>query len=398
MKKLITIGAVVLVLALLLTLAPACGKEKGEVKTLKMGLLLPFSGPGAAWGVPAEQGANWAIDEVNAAGGIKVGADRYLIELVKCDTKMTGSVAAECATRFVYDEHIHYAIGAIVTNPAMNPILTEGMVLDMLIGNMEVIGPEAPYCLINCAPIPQWMDTFWKQAYQFHPEIQTVAIASDTGPSGDYYLTASQAAHAHYGREVIHVARYEPFTTDFYPVLTPLVAKNPDAIDLSGGNIGDQDLIVKQARELGYKGIIAGGQHGPVDSLLEVAGSEYAEGFLVNDPDYSCELYSEESRELYAEYQQLYPGQPLNYLTYLGYSSAMFWVQAIEEADSIDPEEVVKVLDDPEWEFEWFGTPGVTLGGLETYGIRRCVQDEVGYGEVINGERVQMSRGPVVVP
>ncbi len=398
MKKLITIGAVVLVLALLLTLAPACGKEKGEVKTLKMGLLLPFSGPGAAWGVPAEQGANWAIDEVNAAGGIKVGADRYLIELVKCDTKMTGSVAAECATRFVYDEHIHYAIGAIVTNPAMNPILTEGMVLDMLIGNMEVIGPEAPYCLINCAPIPQWMDTFWKQAYQFHPEIQTVVIVSGTDLSGDLYSAAAREVHPSYGREVIDVVRYTPFSTDYYPILSPIVAKNPDVIDFSGGMKGDVDLMVKQVRELGYTGLLASEAHGDPQSTIDLAGAQFAEGFMVNDPDYSSDLYPETTHQLYEEFQQRHPGQPLALTTYLGYGSAMLYVQAIEKAGSIDPDAVRAVFDDPTFEFEWFGTPGKSMGGLETFGILRQVQDEVGYSEVIDEVKVMKSRAPCVIP
>jgi len=52
----------------------------------------------------------------------------------------------------------------------------------------------------------------------------------------------------------------------------------------------------------------------------------------------------------------------------------------------------------PNFEFEWFGTPGRKLGGYETFGVRRCVQDEVGYSEVIDGKKVMKSRRNVVVP
>ena len=57
-----------------------------------------------------------------------------------------------------------------------------------------------------------------------------------------------------------------------------------------------------------------------------------------------------------------------------------------------------KVFDDPDWQFEYFGVPGRSLGGLETFGSRRVLQDEVGYSEVINGEKVMKSREPVVIP
>ena len=80
-----------LVLALLLTLAPACGKEKGEVKTLKIGVILPSTGPEGPWADQIDQGMEWVKDKIKATGGIEVGADTYMISLVKADTKLTGS-------------------------------------------------------------------------------------------------------------------------------------------------------------------------------------------------------------------------------------------------------------------------------------------------------------------
>jgi len=398
-KKLIGVGAVVLVLALLLTLAPSCG-EKGEVKTLKMGLVMPLSGAGAPWGLESERGVQWAIDKVNAEGGIKVDADTYMIELVKCDTKLTGSVAADCASKLVHDEQIHYAVGPMVTSPAMSPILTPGKCFTASPVNATPfqIGSDFPYNLANAAPIPQWVGAFWKQAYRFHPEIETVAIVSGVDLAGDLYSASSEAVHAGYGREVIDVTRYQPFSQDYYPVLTPLVAKNPDVIDFAGGMKGDIDLMVKQVRELGYTGLLSGSSHGDTTSTVEVAGAEAAEGFMVNDPDYSSDLYPESTRQLYTEYQQRYGDQPLSAITYGSYAGLMLLVQAIEEAGSIDPDEVMKVFDDPDWEFEWFGISGRSLGGLETFGIRRCVQDEVGYSEVVDGVKVMKSHERTMVP
>jgi len=418
-KKLADVGAVVLVLGLLLTLSLSCGNGYKEptptprvtpsphqtptltpgTKTLKIGLVMPLSGPGAPWGYEAQQGAQWAIDKVNAAGGIKVGADTYVLKLVKCDDKLTGSVAAECASKFVYDEQIHYAIGPLVTYPAMSPILTPGKCFAASPANATslTIGPDFPYSLAIAAPIPQWVDAFWKQAYRFHPEIETVVIVSGTDLAGDLYSAASEAIHAKYGRKVTGVVRYQPFSQDYYPVLISVAAKNPDVLDFAGGMKGDIDLMVKQVRELGYTGLLAGSSHGDTASTVEVASAEAAEGFMINDPDYGSDLYPETTRQLYAEYRQHY-GKPFSAITYGSYGGVMLFVQAIKKAGSTDPDEVMKVFDNPDWEFEWFGMSGRSLGGMETFGIRRCVQDEVGYSEVINGVKVMKSRERTLVP
>ena len=76
----------------------------------------------------------------------------------------------------------------------------------------------------------------------------------------------------------------------------------------------------------------------------------------------------------------------------------MFYKEAMEKAESIDPDEVLKFLDDPDWEFEWFGMPGRSFGGVETYGIGRCLQDETCYAEVIDGVSTLLSCEPIVVP
>ena len=413
---------------LLMTIVPSCGeKEEGvgpgitptpgvtprptpkvtptptpKVETLKIGVVQPLSGPAAPWGVQIERGADWAADKVNDAGGFKVGDDTYMIELVKCDSKMMGSGAAECATRLVYEEQIHYVIGEIINQLAMNPITNEGKCISANIGNQtEALGPDAPYTWVTCGTQATWHGTFWKQAYRFHPEIRTViGLAENTG-NGDAYAQAAPTNHARYGGEqvkVLDIVRYEPFSSDYYPVLTPVVAKNPDVIDIMGANEGDTALMVKQARELGYRGLLSACSVGTAKLVMEVAGPAYTEGLMMNEPDYSSDLYPEATHQLYAEYQQRYPGEPLPYTVYLGYGVVMFYVEAVQKAGSTDPDEVLKVFDDPDWRFQWFGVPGRSLGGIETYGVRRSLQDEGCYSEVIDGKSVLKSHEPMMVP
>ncbi len=76
----------------------------------------------------------------------------------------------------------------------------------------------------------------------------------------------------------------------------------------------------------------------------------------------------------------------------------MLYKQAMEKADSIDPDAVRAVWDDPTWEYEWFGMTGRKMGGLETDGILRQNQEENVFSIVTDGKRVQLSREVSVVP
>ncbi|HKW91089.1 MAG TPA: ABC transporter substrate-binding protein, partial [Methylomirabilota bacterium] len=60
---------------------------QAEHKTLSIGLLGPVSGGAASYGVELLRGAELRVEEINKAGGLKVGTDTYRIKLVSYDHK-----------------------------------------------------------------------------------------------------------------------------------------------------------------------------------------------------------------------------------------------------------------------------------------------------------------------
>jgi branched-chain amino acid transport system substrate-binding protein len=424
-RKLIGIGAIVLVLALLLTLAPACGNGDEEatptptmgpgatptpgatatatpdVKTIKWGIITPYSGPGAFWGANLDEGFVFAVDKINREGGIKVGDDTYMVKVVKCDNKLSGSASATCASQMVFDENVHYTFGMFLATviDAARPILNDGK---CFISGVEAdfVSPEYPYYWANLQPQFQYVRGWYEQLYDYMPDIETVAFLTTNSPTDTYvYETARASMEELFGAEVVHVSTFEAGTTDFYPMLTQIAAKNPDAVGLAGGPSGTQALIIKQLRELGWEGQFCGSNAGDPGAFVEIAGKEAVEGFLTNEPDYSrADLWPAETVAIYAEFQSLKPGAQFGLSQYLGYGSAMFYKQVIEAAGSVDSEEVLKVLDDPNFEYEWFGVSGRKLGGQETFGLRRVHQDFVSFTVVRDGEKVQLSFKGSVVP
>src|SRR4030042_894391 len=142
------------------------------------------------------------------------------------------------------------------------------------------------------------------------------------------------------------------------------------------GGIGDQVLIVQQLRELGYKGLLIGPNSGDPAPMVEIAGAAACEGFLTNDPDYAdTSTHAQGTVNLYNEFHKRYPNDPLTMSVVNGFGGIMVYKQAIEKAGSIDPDQVMKVFNDPTWTYEWFGEPGHKFGGLETFGIARVNAD-----------------------
>lgn len=75
MKNIKKILAVLLALTLIVTCFAACGEKEPENKgdgsqTLKVGVIGPLTGGAAVYGIAVKNGAQLAIDEINAAGGI----------------------------------------------------------------------------------------------------------------------------------------------------------------------------------------------------------------------------------------------------------------------------------------------------------------------------------------
>ncbi len=54
-------------------------------KVVKLGMNIPMTGDYAPWGLPGLYGCQIVAKNINAAGGVKIGGDNYMIEIVAYD-------------------------------------------------------------------------------------------------------------------------------------------------------------------------------------------------------------------------------------------------------------------------------------------------------------------------
>ena len=75
---------------------------------LKIGGIGSLSGGGTAWGIALQRGVQMAVDEINAAGGLKIGDKTYKPRLVMFDDQYTAAGGRLAADRLINNEKIKF--------------------------------------------------------------------------------------------------------------------------------------------------------------------------------------------------------------------------------------------------------------------------------------------------
>jgi branched-chain amino acid transport system substrate-binding protein len=270
-------------LAALLLCLPAAAQA---AETLKIGALASLSGPGAAWGQAILYAAELAADDVNGKGGLKVGDKTYTIQIVPYDDKYQANEAVTAVNRLVFEDKVHFIMGPMggATVLAVGPTTEKNKVITMTMAFTPLaLGAEKPY---SFRPVLTTTET--SQA-QIDWVVKTRGIKKVGGlfpndETGQKIVVDLEKSYTKAGAPLVAKELFERDRLDMVPLLTRLMAKGIDAIELDGNAPTTSGLIVKQARELGFKGLIirSGGPSTP--EILSVAGVKATEGMIVYSP------------------------------------------------------------------------------------------------------------------
>jgi branched-chain amino acid transport system substrate-binding protein len=107
-----------------------------------------------------------------------------------------------------------------------------------------------------------------------------VALISPDDESQREMVTLSDKLLKQHGYTVVGSEMYEKALKDFLPLLTKVLALKPDVIDLGGTAPATAAVIVRQAREFGYKGTFFIPGSSAWREVLDGAGPAAAEGVI----------------------------------------------------------------------------------------------------------------------
>ena len=376
---------------LVAVLAAATGASAAE-KTLSVGVLGPLSGGAAQYGVELARGAEMKVDEINKAGGLKIGGDTYKIKLISYDHKAIAADAATAANKLVFQDKVKFIIGNAVgaTCNAVQTVTEPQKVLFAFVcWGTKNLGPDKPYSFRSM--LSQWeaAEPFYRWIKEKHPNIKRVALISPNDTSGLDTNTAVVKAAKGLGFELVAEETYERGTKDFYPVLTKMLAQKPDMLDVAAAPPGEAALLVKQARELGFKGAKGWTAGTNPYNLIEVAGKDNAEGvWSPVNINVKSDFVNPAVRKFGEEYEKRFKELP-GVIAVANYAAFDVFTKSMVDAQSIEPDKVLIELTAKSHDTVW---GKLAIGGKDTYGIDRQFLYPLVISEVRDGKVVDLAQ------
>jgi branched-chain amino acid transport system substrate-binding protein len=363
-----------------------------EAETLKIGVLGPMSGSAAQWGIELVRGAQMRADEINSAGGFKVGDKTYKLAIVPYDHKSDAAEARTVTNRLVFVDKVKFIAGNAIgaTTSAAQTITEPNQVLFGFISwGIKNLGSDKPFSLRTDSSGIEVVEPFYTWIKEKHPRIKKIAAIGPNDESGrDSNGTIVNVAKK-LGFEVVADEYYPRETKDFYPLLTRVIGINPDYIDLSNSPGGSAGLLVKQLAQLGFKG--AKGWIGGLnaDVLVRIAGKEAAEGtWSPWSSNYAGPNSSPELRKLAEDYQKKF-NEPAGPSVISNYITIDVLTKAMQQAGSIDTKAVLDRI--TQGTYTTVQGP-LVIGGQDTYGINRQFLYPVVITEIRNGSVIDIDK------
>jgi len=312
-------------------------------KTLDIGVSDALTGGAAVYGLPQANAVQMAAEEINASGGIKVGDDSYMLNVIAYDDAANPTEASNAVRKLIDRDGVKFILGFCcsgATGAVASFIEYEDAV--MLVGNAaerSITTREIPN-LTRTRPPADYTGaaagTF--VANKGHKRVAVLG-ALDVGFYASYVDAFEKELNAA-GGEIITREAFGLKDRDMTPQLTKIREQGPDAI-LVVGYVEPAAFIYRQAVELGIDVPRYGFTSGSEEQFLRVATSEQMEGVWDLRPTELTLLSASETGIAYhANYSKRFGIAPSPSSPY-AYDQTYALKHAIEAAGTVEDTEAV---------------------------------------------------------
>ncbi|HXG02986.1 MAG TPA: amino acid ABC transporter substrate-binding protein [Candidatus Binatia bacterium] len=342
-----------LVLALVVASAPPIGPSpaSGADKVLRVGAPLPLTGPLSPEGLKQKRGYDLWAAQVNTAGGIKVGSDRYRVEIVYHDYQSNTPRAVQLAEKLISDDRVHFLFspfGSGATKAASGVAEKYGIpTIAPTASSEEVYNQGYKYLFGTFTPNSTLTEPLADIVKSQVREVKQVAILArnDLFPLAIGQEMEKSARKR--GLEVVFFEKYAIGTLDHASALTQIRAARPQWI-FATGYINDLILIRKQMADLGVTAAVVTMIAGPAYKEFVDATGPLAENVTSAAWWHPAVRYKGVdvfgSTERYNQLYQAAYGAVPDYVEASSSACGVILQLAIEKAGSIDPRKVRDAL------------------------------------------------------
>jgi branched-chain amino acid transport system substrate-binding protein len=325
----------VLIVVLTITLSGCVPPPGAAPKVIKIGHEVALTGPNATWGQAEANALKMIVDKINAEGGIN-GAK---VEVIAYDNRADKLEAVNVAKRLVEQDHVTAIIGpgqsgvanAIreVVNSAKVPLIATTATNPKV--TVQDDGSVVPYTFRVCF-IDPFQGTVAAQFASGDLKAKTAATLYDVGDEYSQYLAKYFAdAFTKAGGTMVAQEAFRSGELDFRAQLGKIKEGNPDVLFIPTMQ-KEAALASKQARELGIKATLMGGDGWGSPDLVDLAGNAVEGAYFVN----LAALEDPAIQDFLKEYRAKYNQDPVLPNPLMAYDAMMWLTDAIKRAGSTD--------------------------------------------------------------
>jgi len=331
MKKSLKVLAALALAAM--ALSPLAAAKAKKAATIKIGSIGPLSGAVAVYGIEARDGAQLAIEEINAAGGI----DGVMLEFIAEDDEGDPAKTVSAFKKLVVQDKCKIIFGSL-TSGCTKAITEQSKALKVIqmapaatAENITILddGSTNPWVFRACF-IDPFQGTVGAKFSTETLKAKNAAILYDVGNDYSVGLTENFVATFTAAGGKVTKESYATGEKDFNAQITKIKNVNPDVVYLPD-YYATVALIAKQLRAQGITCPIVGADGW--DGLTENAGSEVTNGFYSNH--YASDSTDPAVVKYVTNFKAKFNREPTSFAA-LGYDSIYMLKDAILKSGSKD--------------------------------------------------------------
>ncbi|ATB36104.1 branched-chain amino acid ABC transporter substrate-binding protein [Cystobacter fuscus] len=312
------------------TPAEASKPTPSDSTPILVGQVGSLTGSEATFGLSARQGISMALQDANAAGGVKGRP----LALRVYDSQGKPEEAAQAAARLISQDHVVVILGEAASSNSMamaDKAQAAGVPMITPTSTNPAVTKKGDYIFRVCFIDPFQGEVMARFAHD-HLHLNRVAVLQDNKSAYSVGLSDEfRRKFTELGGSVVATESYSKGDTDFRAQLTTLKKTRPEGLFVPG-YYTDMGIIARQARELGLTLPLLGGDGWDSARLFELGGEAIEGSYYSNH--YSEENPDPQLQAFIARYKAAY-GQVPDSVGALAYDAARLAIDAMKRAPNL---------------------------------------------------------------
>lgn len=354
-RSALSVKNLALAVAVLAAAAPRAAPAADPTK-VRIGATLPLTGSEARVGAFFKEGYDLAFEQVNKAGGLKVGSKKLPVELILQDDTTTQATAVSLADRLVNSDRVDFLLGTYASHlvEAQSTVGEQNKVPYVQGGGAAtkihkrnfkyLFGLLAPVELLGTT-LMQWVDEQQKAGKLPKPS-KIALLWENTAHGKDFRTGISEFVKKSGGGYQIAVDEsFELNGKDFGALLGKVKAAGVDLF-LVDAHLPDYITMHRQYVQAGLcHKVVSYGARGSEKDAVQALGQDNV-NYVLSGVWWSSQLAAKPgpARDFVEAYKARYGNKSPDWYQALAYESARVLFHAIEQTGSLDREAVRKKL------------------------------------------------------